>query len=56
MIGGLASLAQPYLIKVAIDRYIAAGELAASSRLAALFLGVLLVSFAAEYSRPGRCR
>src|SRR5262245_29500928 len=44
-----AQLAQPYLIKVAIDRYIAAGQLAGLGRLAILFLAVLVVSFAAEY-------
>ena len=49
VIGGLASLAQPYLIKIAIDRYIAAGTLAGLDRLALVFLGVLIVGFAAEY-------
>ena len=49
VIGGLASLAQPYLIKIAIDRYIAAGRLAGLDRLALVFLGVLIVGFAAEY-------
>jgi ATP-binding cassette, subfamily B, multidrug efflux pump len=49
VIGGLASLAQPYLIKIAIDRHIAAGALAGLDRLALLFLGVLTVGFAAEY-------
>jgi len=44
-----AQLAQPYLIKVAIDRYIALGQLAGLGQLAILYLGVLLVSFAAEY-------
>src|SRR5262249_19392622 len=49
VIGGLASLAQPYLIKIAIDRYIAAGTLAGLHRLGLVFLGVLVVGFAAEY-------
>ena len=49
MIGGVASLAQPYLIKIAIDRYIAARQLAGLDGLAALYFGVLLVAFAAEY-------
>jgi ATP-binding cassette, subfamily B, multidrug efflux pump len=49
VVGGLASLAQPYLIKVAIDRYIAARQLAGLDGLAALYLAVLIVAFAAEY-------
>jgi ATP-binding cassette, subfamily B, multidrug efflux pump len=49
--GGVASLAQPYLIKVAIDRYVAARQLEGLDTLAALFLGVLVVSFAAEYTQ-----
>ena len=44
-----ATLAQPYLIKVAIDQYIAAGRLAGLDRLALLYLAVLLAAFAAEY-------
>jgi ATP-binding cassette, subfamily B, multidrug efflux pump len=47
--GGCASLAQPYIIKVAIDRYIAAGALAGLDRLAVIFFIVLIVGFAAEY-------
>jgi ATP-binding cassette subfamily B multidrug efflux pump len=42
-------LLQPYLVKVAIDRYIAARDLAGLNSMAALFLGVLLGSFAMEY-------
>ncbi len=49
VVGGLASLAQPYLIKIAIDRHIAAGELAGLDRLAFVFLAVLTVAFVAEY-------
>jgi ATP-binding cassette, subfamily B, multidrug efflux pump len=49
VIGGVAALAQPYLIKVAIDRYIAARQLAGLDGLAAMYLGVLVVAFAAEY-------
>ena len=45
----LASLAQPYLIKIAIDRYIAARQLAGLDGLAAMYFGVLVVAFAAEY-------
>ena len=47
--GASASIAQPYLMKVAIDRYIAAGRLEALNRLALLYLVVLVVAFAAEY-------
>src|SRR5262245_29675093 len=49
VVGGAASLAQPYLMKIAIDRYVAARRLEGLDRLAALYLTVLAVSFAAEY-------
>jgi ATP-binding cassette, subfamily B, multidrug efflux pump len=49
VIGGTASLAQPYLIKIAIDRYIAARQIAGLDGLAAVYFGVLVVAFAAEY-------
>jgi ATP-binding cassette subfamily B multidrug efflux pump len=49
--GGAASLAQPYLIKVAIDQYVAAGRLDGLNDLALVFLAVLVVSFAAEYTQ-----
>jgi ATP-binding cassette subfamily B multidrug efflux pump len=47
--GSAASLAQPYLIKIAIDRYIAPGEPAGLDRLGGLYLGILIAAFAAEY-------
>ena len=47
--GSGAALAQPYLIKLAIDGYIAQGRSGELNRLAILYLGILLVSFAAEY-------
>jgi hypothetical protein len=47
--GGCADLAQPYIIKTAIDRYIAAGSIAGLDWLAVIFLAVLIVGFAAEY-------
>jgi len=47
--GSAASLAQPYLMKVAIDRYIAAGRVDDLDRLAILYLVILVVAFAAEY-------
>jgi len=49
VVGGAASLAQPYLIKIAIDRFVAARQLEGLNNLAALFLLVLVVAFAAEY-------
>src|SRR2546430_10299267 len=44
-----AALAQPYLVKIAIDQYIAAGRLVGLDRLAGLYLLVLAGAFAAEY-------
>src|SRR5437762_3849275 len=49
IVGAGVSLAQPYLMKVAIDRHIATGELAGLNRLAAIYLTLLVVGFAAEY-------
>ena len=49
IVSAVASLAQPYLIKVAIDRYITQRQIAGLDRLAALYLTVLVASFAAEY-------
>jgi ATP-binding cassette subfamily B multidrug efflux pump len=49
IVGGLASLVQPYLIKVAIDRYIAARQLAGLDGLAALYFVVLVAAFTAEF-------
>jgi ATP-binding cassette, subfamily B, multidrug efflux pump len=49
VVGAAAALAQPYLVKVAIDRYIATGQLEGLDRLAALYLVILLAAFAAEY-------
>ncbi len=42
-------LVQPYLVKVAIDRHIAAGDLPGLTGVAGLYLGALVGSFAAEY-------
>ncbi len=47
--GSSASLAQPYLMKIAIDRYIAAGRLDALTELALLYLAVLCIAFTADY-------
>jgi ATP-binding cassette subfamily B multidrug efflux pump len=49
IVSAVASLVQPYLIKVAIDRYISQRQLAGLDGLAALYLTVLVASFAAEY-------
>src|SRR5882672_4812295 len=49
IVGAAVSLAQPYLMKIAIDRYIATGRLAGLDRLAAVYLALLVISFAAEY-------
>ena len=43
-------LAQPYLVKVAIDRHIAVGDLSGLNGVVGLFLTVLLGSFMAEYA------
>ena len=49
LVSAVASLVQPYLIKVAIDRYITQRRMAGLDGLAALYLTVLVASFAAEY-------
>src|SRR4051812_46096614 len=49
LVSAVASLIQPYLIKVAIDRYITQRQLAGLDTLAVLYLSVLVASFAAEY-------
>jgi ATP-binding cassette, subfamily B, multidrug efflux pump len=55
VVGAGASLAQPYLIKVAIDEHIASRHLQGLSGLAALYAAILVAAFAADYIRPGRC-
>ena len=42
-------LAQPYLVKIAIDRHIATGNLSGLDRIALAFLAILLGSFALEF-------
>ena len=49
--GSLVQLAQPYLVKVAIDDYIAAGDLPGMTVIAGLFLLVLAGAFACEYAQ-----
>jgi ATP-binding cassette subfamily B protein len=45
----LLQLAQPYLVKIAIDRHIATGDLEGLDRIALAFLAILLVSFGLEF-------
>jgi ATP-binding cassette subfamily B protein len=47
--GAAAQLAQPYLIKTAIDRHIATGRLDGLDRLAVIYLLILIGAFGAEY-------
>src|SRR5262245_25417898 len=42
-------LAQPYLMKLVIDRYIATGDLPGLNRVGLAFLAILLASFVLEY-------
>jgi ATP-binding cassette subfamily B multidrug efflux pump len=50
IIGGAgAQLAQPYLVMLAIDRYIGVRRLAGLDRLAAAYLAVLVTAFVLEY-------
>jgi ATP-binding cassette subfamily B protein len=44
-------LAQPYLTKLAIDRYIAQGDLSGLDWIAVAFLAILVASFALEYAQ-----
>jgi ATP-binding cassette subfamily B protein len=50
-IGSLAELAQPYLMKLTIDGFIATRQLTGLDRLVGLYLVTLLVAFAAEYAQ-----
>jgi ATP-binding cassette subfamily B multidrug efflux pump len=47
--GAAGQLAQPYIIKTAIDQHIATGRLDGLDRLAMIFLFILAGSFVAEY-------
>jgi ATP-binding cassette subfamily B protein len=49
VVGAASALAQPYLIKVAIDDHIAAGRLEGLGGLAALYFGILAAAFTSEY-------
>jgi ATP-binding cassette subfamily B protein len=48
-VGAAANLAQPYLMKVAIDQYIGPGQLAGLNGLALMYVAILVVAFVAEY-------
>jgi ATP-binding cassette subfamily B protein len=47
--GAAGQLAQPYLVKIAIDRHIATGNPGGLERLGAFYLLILVGSFAADY-------
>jgi ATP-binding cassette subfamily B protein len=49
--GSIVDLAQPLLTQQAIDRYIASGDLAGLSRIAILFVGLLVFGFLCEYGQ-----
>ena len=49
VVGTGAALAQPYLIKIAIDDHIATGRTAGLGGLAVLYVGILTAAFTAEY-------
>jgi ATP-binding cassette subfamily B protein len=49
--GSMLQLAPPYLMKVAIDRYIAGGDVAGLDTIAVLFLLVIVGSFGFEYTQ-----
>ena len=49
LVGAGAALAQPYLVKVAIDDHIAVSRLEGLDRLAVWYAAILVFAFAAEY-------
>ena len=51
----MLQLAQPYLMKLAIDRYIAAGDLDGLDRIALLYLPSCSGRSASSSRRPGCC-
>jgi ATP-binding cassette subfamily B protein len=51
VLGSVLQLAQPWLTKLAIDRYIPAGDLGGMARIALLFLAVLVAAFALEFAQ-----
>ena len=49
--GSVLQLAQPYLMKVAIDRYIPAGNVSGMNLVAAAYLGIIIASFCLDFSQ-----
>jgi len=49
VVGAGVALAQPYLMKVAIDQHIAPSRLEGLNQLALLYVGILVIAFIAEY-------
>jgi ATP-binding cassette subfamily B protein len=47
----ITQLAPPYLVKVAIDQYIAQGDLSGINQIATIYLAVLLAAFSLEYAQ-----
>ena len=47
----VTQLAPPYLVKIAIDTYIAQGDLAGLNNIAFVYLAVLVASFSLEYAQ-----
>jgi ATP-binding cassette subfamily B protein len=47
----VTQLAPPYLVKIAIDRYIAQGDLAGVNNIAIVYVAVLIASFLLEYAQ-----
>jgi ATP-binding cassette subfamily B protein len=47
----VTQLAPPYLVKIAIDQYIAQGDLAGVNQIAVIYFAVLLASFSLEYAQ-----
>src|SRR3954464_8315542 len=47
----MLQLAQPYLMKLAIDRYIPSGDLAGINRIALAYLLIILASFCLEFTQ-----
>jgi ATP-binding cassette subfamily B protein len=51
VVSAVLQLAQPWLTKIAIDRYIATGDLGGVTRIALAFLAVLAATFALEFGQ-----
>jgi ATP-binding cassette subfamily B multidrug efflux pump len=47
----VVQLAPPYLVKIAIDQYIAQGDLAGLNTIALVYLAVLIAAFSLEYAQ-----